>query len=85
MTQATEKPIVIAGGGIGGLTAALGLAQKGFDVTVLERAPVLGEIGAGIQLAPNAFQRLRPLGRGRRCSLNGGLRRQAAPDGRDDR
>ena len=64
MTQATEKPIVIAGGGIGGLTAALGLAQKGFDVTVLERAPVLGEIGAGIQLAPNAFHAFDRLGVG---------------------
>ena len=48
-------PILIAGGGIGGLSAALGLAQKGFTVVVLEKAPRLGEIGAGIQLGPNAF------------------------------
>ena len=52
MTRDTNKPIIIAGGGLGGLTAALGLAQKGFDVTVLERTPVLGEVGAGIQLGP---------------------------------
>ena len=58
MTRDTNKPIIIAGGGIGGLTAALGLAQKGFDVTVLERTPVLGEVGAGIQLGPNAFHAL---------------------------
>ncbi len=59
-----EKPILIAGGGIGGLAAALGLAQKGFRVIVLERAPVLGEIGAGIQLGPNAFHAFDYLGVG---------------------
>ncbi len=59
-----RKPIIIAGGGIGGLAAALGLAQKGFDVTVLERAPQLGEIGAGIQLGPNAFHAFDYLGVG---------------------
>ncbi len=57
-------PIVIAGGGIGGLTAALGLAQKGFPVVVLEKAPALGEIGAGIQLGPNAFHAFDYLGVG---------------------
>ena len=46
-------PILIAGGGIGGLAAALGLARHGKRSLVLERAPVLGEIGAGIQLGPN--------------------------------
>ena len=64
MTRDTNKPIIIAGGGIGGLTAALGLAQKGFDVTVLERTPVLGEVGAGIQLGPNAFHAFDRLGVG---------------------
>lgn len=58
------KPIIIAGGGIGGLSAALGLAQKGFKVVVLERAPQLGEIGAGLQLGPNAFHAFDYLGIG---------------------
>src|SRR5437868_10271790 len=49
------RPILIAGAGIGGLAAALGFAQKGFSVLLLEKAPQLGEIGAGIQLGPNAF------------------------------
>jgi 2-polyprenyl-6-methoxyphenol hydroxylase-like FAD-dependent oxidoreductase len=57
-------PIIIAGGGIGGLAAALGLAQKGFSVLVLEKAPALGEIGAGIQLGPNAFHAFDYLGIG---------------------
>ena len=51
----TTKPILIAGGGIGGLSAALGLAGKGFKVVVFEKASKFGEIGAGIQLGPNAF------------------------------
>ena len=58
------KPILIAGAGIGGLAAALGLAQHGMDVLVLERAPALGEIGAGIQLGPNAFHSFDYLGVG---------------------
>jgi 3-hydroxybenzoate 6-monooxygenase len=59
-----EKPILIAGGGIGGLTAALGLAQKGFCSILLEKASRLGEIGAGIQLGPNAFHAFDYLGVG---------------------
>ncbi|WP_174300661.1 FAD-dependent monooxygenase [Caulobacter sp. S45] len=50
--------VIVAGGGIGGLAAALSLAQRGAAVTVLERAPQLGEAGAGLQLSPNATRLL---------------------------
>lgn len=56
--------VLVAGGGIGGLAAALALARAGFPVTVLEKARVLGEIGAGIQLGPNAFGAFDALGLG---------------------
>ena len=55
---------LVAGGGIGGLAAALALARAGWGVTVLEKARELGEIGAGIQLGPNAFHALDALGVG---------------------
>ncbi|MSQ71944.1 MAG: FAD-binding protein [Betaproteobacteria bacterium] len=55
--------IVIAGAGIGGLTAALALKQQGFeDVLVVEQAPELREVGAGVQLGPNAAKVLHKLG-----------------------
>ena len=56
--------ILIAGGGIGGLATAIGLAQKGIASVVLEKASQLGEIGAGIQLGPNAFHAFDTLGVG---------------------
>lgn len=59
-----NSPIIIAGGGIGGLAAAIGLAQRGIASVVLEKAPVMGEIGAGIQLGPNAFHAFDALGVG---------------------
>ncbi|QQS14245.1 MAG: 3-hydroxybenzoate 6-monooxygenase [Rhodospirillales bacterium] len=60
----SSEPILIAGGGIGGLAAAVGLARKGRRVVVLEKASALGEIGAGIQLGPNAFHAFDYLGVG---------------------
>ncbi|ARZ69173.1 salicylate hydroxylase [Streptomyces albireticuli] len=56
--------ILIAGGGIGGLAAAISIARQGHTVTVLERSEVFGEVGAGIQLGPNAFLALDRLGVG---------------------
>ncbi len=62
--MADDRPIVVAGAGIGGLVAALSLARRGRKVVVLERAPRLGEVGAGIQLSPNASRILEGLGLG---------------------
>lgn len=56
--------ILIAGGGIGGLTAALCLARAGFEVAVFEQAAEFGEIGAGVQLSPNGSRVLHRLGLG---------------------
>jgi salicylate hydroxylase len=58
------RKIIVAGAGIGGLTAALSLADRGFDVLVLEQARELGPVGAGIQLSPNATRVLFGLGLG---------------------
>ncbi len=55
-------PIIIAGAGIGGLTAALSLARAGRKALVLERAAKIEEVGAGIQIAPNAGRVLAELG-----------------------
>ena len=64
LTRNEELPVIVAGGGIGGLAAALALVRQGFKVTVLEQAPEIGEIGAGIQLGPNAFHAFDALGVG---------------------
>lgn len=50
--------VVIAGAGIGGLAAGLALARAGFEVEVIEQAPALREVGAGLQLSPNAMKAL---------------------------
>jgi 2-polyprenyl-6-methoxyphenol hydroxylase-like FAD-dependent oxidoreductase len=57
-----SEPILIVGGGLGGLTAALALAQRGWPVRVLEGAPEFGAIGYGIQFGPNVFQVLDRIG-----------------------
>jgi len=54
--------IAIIGGGIGGLTAAIALAQKGATVTVFEQAAKIGEVGAGLQISVNAVRVLQALG-----------------------
>lgn len=51
-----SERVTIVGGGIGGMTAAVALAQAGFPVTLLEAAPAFGEIGAGVTLSPNAMR-----------------------------
>ena len=58
------RPVLVAGGGIGGLAAALALVREGYRVKVIEQAGRIGEIGAGIQLSPNAFAACDALGVG---------------------
>ena len=60
--NANKPEILIAGGGIGGLAAALALAHKGMRSQVFEKAPEFGEIGFGLQLGPNAHHMLTRLG-----------------------
>jgi salicylate hydroxylase len=62
MTTTAPLKALIAGGGIGGLAAAIGLLQRGFDVEVYEQAGELREIGAGIQISPNGNRALDWLG-----------------------
>ncbi|NEY31979.1 NAD(P)-binding protein [Streptomyces sp. PRKS01-65] len=79
-----SKNAVVVGGGIGGLAAAIGLCRTGWEVTVLERAPVLADVGAGISLHANGIRALDALGVGEevraaaRPQYTGGTR---APDG----
>ena len=62
MMNSNGRRIAITGGGIGGLAAALSLIKAGFDVQVYEQASVLREVGAGIQISPNASRILHRLG-----------------------
>jgi 2-polyprenyl-6-methoxyphenol hydroxylase-like FAD-dependent oxidoreductase len=61
---ASSRTVIVAGAGIGGLTAALAIARHGLHVTVFDQAQRLEEIGAGIQLSPNASRILIALGLG---------------------
>lgn len=63
----SQLPVLVSGGGIGGLAAALALVRQGFHVQVFEQAPEIGEIGAGIQLGPNAFHAFDALGVGEKA------------------
>jgi salicylate hydroxylase len=60
----SRQHAIVIGGGIGGLAAALALAKQNVEVLLLEQAKEIGEIGAGIQLGPNAFTALDALGAG---------------------
>jgi salicylate hydroxylase len=64
MTSQEHKQVVIAGGGIGGLAAAVACAQRGLPVQLLERAAQLSEVGAGIQIGPNVTRILQAWGLG---------------------
>ena len=65
MAQETNQlPVLVSGGGIGGLAAALALVRQGFQVQVFEQSAEIGAIGAGIQLGPNAFHAFDALGVG---------------------
>src|SRR5215475_14681688 len=57
-----QTPVLVVGGGIGGLAAALALARKGLAVELLEQADEFKEVGAGIQLGPNVFRMFEVLG-----------------------
>ncbi len=67
MAGSRDNTILLVGGGIGGMAAALALSQAGYEVDLLEQAAELGEIGAGIQLGPNAFAAMDALGCGPRA------------------
>ena len=60
--RSKRAKILVAGAGIGGLTATLGLLQRGFTVATFEQAPVLSEVGAGVQIGPNGTRALFALG-----------------------
>lgn len=75
MSITTPLHAIVVGAGIGGLAAALVLARKGLRVTVLERTTVFSEIGAGIQISPNASRLLFSMG------LETGLRERASMPG----
>ncbi|KDB08376.1 Salicylate 1-monooxygenase [Burkholderia sp. lig30] len=86
-TQPTGRRVLVIGGGIGGLAAALALARQGIRVQLLEQAAEIGEIGAGIQLGANAFNALDALGVGEaarsRAVFTDCLRLMDALDGKE--
>ena len=71
MHHNAHRDVAVIGGGIGGLTAALAFARTGASVTVYEQAPALTEVGAGLQLTPNAVRPLERLGVGRALAASG--------------
>lgn len=73
----TERRATVVGAGIGGLAAAIGLHRAGWDVRVLEKAPVLGEVGAGIALWSNALRALEGLGVAEEIRAHGTMQGEA--------
>lgn len=71
MSTGARPRVIVVGGGIGGLAAALALARLNVEVDLLEQAATIGEIGAGIQLGPNAFAALDALGVGEAARRRG--------------
>lgn len=83
----TGKAVVV-GGGIGGMAAALGLRRVGWDVTVIERAAELADVGAGISLHLNGLRALDEIGAGtavRRRAGSSAPRPPSPPPGRCSR
>ena len=67
-TRSTRQaPLLVVGGGIGGMATALALSQTGFSVEMFEQSAEVGEIGAGLQLGPNGFAAMDALGVGERA------------------
>jgi len=82
------RNVIVVGAGIGGLTAAIAFARRGVAVTVLEQAPAIREVGAGLQVSPNGLFVLRALGLEKRLLERGAVRGKAvvmrAHDGADE-
>ena len=76
MERSGRVPLLVVGGGIGGLAAAIGLRAAGHEVEVVERATALAEVGAGLSLAPNALAALDRLGLGNDLRRRGGVARR---------
>src|SRR5258708_16191266 len=61
LEKAGKPKIIVAGGGIGGLTAALSLIKPGLEAEIYEQAPILREVGAGVQISANGMLLFREL------------------------
>lgn len=77
-SPSTIRHVAIAGAGIGGLTLAIALRRAGVEVTVLERAPELRPVGAGITVQPNAMVALRTLGLDEAVAAEGAIAGESA-------
>src|SRR3989449_8641843 len=69
--QRSRLGVVVVGGGIGGLFAAIARIARGCDVSVYEQAPALGEVGAGVFLTPNSVRQLQRVGLGPQVERRG--------------